>query len=185
MRAWVAGTFAAVVCAGTGCAAALPPSGWEHGGAPLGMPHARWVLGDVAIDVEPSGRVLIDGTPELGLDAAGRVYDREQNPLAMLLPDGTLLGPDDEPLGTVGARHASLPGDPHAWLSLAPSGEVIRYEPDGSRRPFGVWRGCGVDPRTRQACTLVTHVLGSRLRRAGSGGTLSFGLGVGVGLPLR
>ncbi|KYF98457.1 hypothetical protein BE18_41630 [Sorangium cellulosum] len=82
--------------------------------------------------------------------------------------------------------HASLPGEATAWLTVAQSGAVIRYVEEGEREPFGVWLGCGVTPRAHQTCTLVTHLLGLRIRKLERQTTtepvgLGFGSGLGFG----
>jgi len=168
------------------CACSKPPANWAKGGATLDMPRARWTMGDFTVDITPDGRVLVNGYHELNLDQAGRVFDYDNEPIALLEPDGSVIGRDDEPLGVVGTDHAALPDSETAWLSILPSGEVIRYDEDGDRFAFGVWgRSCNVSPRAKQMCMLVTHLVGhdiiSRPRSSG----VSVGVGVGVGVPIR
>jgi hypothetical protein len=143
-----------------------PPAQWVQGGAPLLIPRARWVYGDATLDLTPNGKIYIQGEHELTLDRAGRVIDLNADPIALLLPDGRVVGPDEKALGTVGAIHASLPGELHAWLSLTGSGEVIRYDDDGDRMPFGFWYGCNLSFQSQQACTLVMHLVAMRAREA-------------------
>lgn len=177
--------FAAPLVLLAACSA-TPPANWAQGGAALDIPRARWVRGDVTVDVAPDGKIFVNGEHELNVDRGGRVYDIDSQPVALLEPDGRVVGPDETPLGTVGALHASLPGEANAWLSVTPSGEVIRYLDEGERASFGVWMGCNASPRAHQTCTLITHLLGTKIReyeRQGSG--VSIGIGVGVGIPIR
>lgn len=165
---------------------ATPPANWARGGAPLDIPRARWVWGSTTIDVSPDGKVFLNGEPELNVDRGGRVFDLDGQPVALLEPDGRVIGPDEKPLGIVGALHASLPDEATAWLSVTGSGEVIRYDDEGERSSFGVWLGCNSSPRAHQTCTLLTHLLAMRLReneRSSSG--VSVGIGVGIGIPIR
>jgi len=187
-RLAVCASLALALLASPACSA-TPPANWARGGAPLDLPRARWVLGPNTVDVMPDGQVLLNGEHEWSVDRGGRVFDPDGQPIALLEPDGRVVGPDDKPLGVVGALHASLPGQETAWLSVAPSGQVIRYdEEDGDRLGFGVWAGCNVSPRAHQTCTLVSHLLALRLRereREGGGPGISVGIGVGIGIPIR
>ncbi|HSN96754.1 MAG TPA: hypothetical protein VLS89_00605 [Candidatus Nanopelagicales bacterium] len=190
----------------TACSA-TPPANWERGGAVLEIPRARWVLGDGAVDLMPDGRIFLNGEHHLSVDRGGRVFDVEGEPMALLEPDGKVIGPGDKDLGLVGAMHASLPEEQTAWLSVVPTGEVIRYDEEGERYTFGLWMGCNVSMRAHQACMLITHLVGLRIREAsrsgpggwgpggmggpgmgapGIGGSgVGIGIGVGVGVPLR
>jgi hypothetical protein len=144
------------------------------------------VRGDVVIDVMPDGRVLANGELAMRVDRAGRVFDEDGEPIALLEADGRVVGPDDAPLGNVGMRHAAIPDEPYAWLTVTDTGEVIRYDDEGERSAYGIWGGCAGPPQVAMTCTLVTHLVGMRLRaveRQGSG--VSIGIGVGVGVPLR
>jgi hypothetical protein len=162
-----------------------PPRSWQAGGTALEIPRAQWILGEDVVELLPSGDVLAGGDLVLAIDRVGRVYDGEGGPIGVLEPDGTLVGNDDVDLGMVGSRHASLPGSPHAWVTVEPAGQVVRYGEDGDRHAFGAWFGCGASPRAQQACTLVTHVLGMRMLRRMQGGGPTFGFGVGVSVPVR
>ncbi len=161
---------------------APPPAHYAQGGAPLDLPRARWVRGDLTVDLLPDGRVLVNGEHELGLDRAGRVFTPEGDPLAVLELDGRVLGPGDQPLGHVGVVHATLPDRDVAWLSVTDDGEVLRYGEGGERRSWGAWMGCDATPRSRQACTLVTHLVGLRVvaREAQAGVSVGVGFGVRV-----
>lgn len=175
---------------------ASPPASWVRGGATLDIPSARWALGQGTVDVMPDGRILINGEHELTIDRGGRVYDLEGDPVALLEQDGRVLGPGDKDLGMVGVMHASLPEEQTAWLSVTATGEVIRYDDEGERVYFGVWRGCNLSMRAAHACTLVTHIIGLKIReasRSGPGGWspgfggpgVGVGIGIGVGIPMR
>ncbi len=163
-----------------GCSSPLPPSRWGVGGAALSLPWARWDAGDSSIELRPDGQVWIDDDVAFVIDGAGRVYDPDLAPLAMLEPDGRLVGTDDRDLGVVGSMHASPPGRREAWFSLLPDGTVLRYDEEGDRYAGGLWQGCQVSPSAAQACVLVTHLVTieaeARRRRSGSG----FGFGIGV-----
>lgn len=167
-----------------GCSATPPPN-WAQGGAAVEIPRARWARGDLTVDVMSDGRVLLNGEHELTIDRAGRVFDPEAEPIALLEPDGRVIGADEMHLGVVGSDHASLPGHATAWLSVLPTGEVVRYDEDGERYGFGVWTGCTEAPRARQVCTLISHLLGMRTRAAERPSGVTIGVGVGVGVPLR
>ena len=180
------GLLLAALASAAACSAS-PPAHWAQGGAQLEIPKARWVIGTATVDVYPDGKVLVNGEQNLTVDRAGRVYDEENQPVALLEPDGRLIGPDDEALGVVGAMHASRPGEQNAWISVAPSGEVVSYDDEGERHLAGVWIGCNATPRTHQVCTLITHLLAMRIKAATereSGGP-SVGIGIGVGVPIR
>ncbi len=165
--------------------AATPPAHWAQGGTALDLPHARWTRGDAIIDVMPDGKVYVDGEHELSIDRGGRVFDPSAEPIALLEPDGRLVGNDDTPLGLVGAMHASLPGQANAWLTVLEHGEVVRYDDEGERHGFGIWAGCDGSARTHQTCTLVSHLLGLRVLARESRGRVSIGVGVGVGARIR
>jgi hypothetical protein len=162
-----------------------PPRSWTGGGTLLEIPRAQWILGEEAVELLPGGEVLVDGDLEMAIDRVGRVYDEEGDPVAVLEPDGGLVGNDDVDMGMVGSRHASLPESGFAWITVEPNGQVIRYGSEGQRHPFGAWFGCGRSPRAQQACTLVSHVLGMRMRRRARDDGPSFGFGMGVTVPVR
>ncbi|WP_437926878.1 hypothetical protein WMF37_48920 [Sorangium sp. So ce291] len=170
--------------------AATPPANWARGGALLDIPRARWVYADLAVDVMPDGKIFVNGDHELNVDRGGRVFGLEAEPVALLERDGRVTGPNDDALGKIGVLHASLPGEANAWLTVAESGAVIRYAEDGERQTFGVWLGCDATARAHQTCTLVTHVLGLRIRKLERQTTtepvrlgLGSGFGFGVGSP--
>lgn len=163
------------------CGAAQPPTGWQTGGTELYVPRARWIVGDVIVDVDPEGRVLLGGKHALTVDRVGRVYDAYNQPVALLGSDGMLYGEDDEPMGWVGAGEAMLAGDAHSWLQLDHTGLLLRVDDDGDARPFGQWMGCN-HPSVIQACTLVSHVVGPEIVRLQSQPRSRFGIGIGVGV---
>ena len=169
--------------------AATPPAHWARGGAAVDLPRARWVRGDATIEIAPDGKVTVDGEHELTIDRAGRVFDQDAQPVALLEPDGRVVGPDDVPLGFAGSDTAALPGESSAWIGLLRTGEVIRYGADGSRSSLGVWiGGCTATPHARHVCVLVSHLLAMRMRDRSSPGTgigIGIGVGVGVGIPAR
>lgn len=172
----------AFVLLAAGCAP-RPPAQWAQGGAELEIPAARWVRGDATVELYPDGKLRINGEHEATLDRAGRLFDTDAQPIALLLPDGRLVGPDDAPLGFVGQATASLPDARTAWLAIQLTGEVVRFEDDGAPVSMGAWVGaCRATPRTMQVCTLITHVVATKLR---SGPRVGFSFGVGVGIGVR
>lgn len=193
MTTWIAalGGRIAILTAAACAAASLagctppPPRSWQGGGTTLVIPQAQWILGEDAVQLTRSGDVIAGGDKILSIDRAGRVYDADGDPVGVLEPDGTYIGTDDEPLGMVGSVRASLPEEGFAWITLEPNGQVIRFDEEGHRYPFGAWFGCGRDPRSLQACTLVTHAIGLKMRRRARQDGPSFGIGVGVGIPIR
>ncbi|MEM9691230.1 MAG: hypothetical protein AAGA56_01675 [Myxococcota bacterium] len=170
-----------------GCAT-KPPTGWHTGaGAVLLAPRARWVLDGLLVDVMPDGTVLLNGEPQYAVDAAGRVYDAYNRPVALLDKEGYVHGPDDRPLGWVGAFEAIPPGRSEPWLSLGGDGLLARQRPGSTvTTSFGLWQGCR-DARVSQTCVLLSHILGRDLeeRRARARSRVGVGVGVGVGVPLR
>lgn len=158
-RSVLAAALPLALCACT----TTPPAKWAEGGARLAFPRARWVVADAAIDVLPSGAVFANSEIILKIDASGRVTDPNNEPVALLMTDGKLVGPGDEPLGDVGLVNASLPDEDKAWISVMPTGEVLRYLDDGERMNFGAWLGCNA-PQVHLTCTLVTHILGMRIK---------------------
>jgi hypothetical protein len=170
-------TMAVTTWAGlTGCAPQTPPH-WAEGGAPLAIAAARWELGDETVDILPNGQVVRDGEVLFAIDRVGRIVDDENDPVALLLPDGRLAGTDGM-LGRVGVNNASPPGATMAWLSLLPQGQVLFFDREGDREPRGVWQGC--QGPVRRTCTLVTHVLAlEREYRRSSGPAIGVGIGVG------
>jgi len=166
-----------------GCAA-NPPSGWQRGGARLAIPRARWIAGELAVDLAANGHVRVAGQHRFTVDAAGRIYDPDSVPIALLGDDGQLRGIDDRLLGWVGAQQSNLPSSERPWLQLGPSGELARVDGNGQRRPFGVWLGCTHVGYTMQTCLLVSHLIALELRRS-SGPAVGFGFGFGAMVPLR
>jgi hypothetical protein len=170
------GCFAAALMV-SACASAPPPR-WAEGGTSLQLPAAFWSRGDSTIELRPDGKVLIDNGQALGIDAAGRVFETDGDPIAVLQPDGYLVGKDNTSMGFVGPVSATFPGSDHAWFTIGSRGEVVRYDTDGEHSQDGVWQGCaGASFRT---CTLVTHVVLLRelRRRPRIGIGIGFGMGV-------
>jgi len=168
----------------TACHTQAPPN-WAQGGTPVDIPRARWTRGEKLFDLMPDGRVLADGEHLFTIDRAGRVYQPDNDPVAVLQPDGRLLGSDEASLGKIGLRNSSPPGHDFAWLSIGERGEVLRFDPDGDAHPDGVWTGC--EPAMR-ACTLTTHIIAlveTRSRRYpmyGPGVGVGIGIGFGMGV---
>jgi len=131
--------------------------------------------------VRPDGQVLEGGSLLFVIDRVGRVVDSDYEPVAMLWPDGRVVGTDDRLLGQVGVSNASPPGSRTAWLSVSPNGQVVYVDADGTRSAGGVWTGC--DGPALRTCTYVTHLIALRsyVRRE-SGVAVGVGIGVGVGV---
>ena len=106
----------------------------------------------------------------------------DNDPIAVLQVDGNVLGKDDQSLGKVGVRNASLPGHDVAWLSIGEQGEVTHFDANGNPVSEGTWTGCGAAIR---ACTLTTHLQGlGEMRRGSTSGVYGPTVGIGVGLGL-
>jgi hypothetical protein len=173
--------WAALAVLASGCSAHPPPN-WAQGGAPVDIPRARWDRGGRLIDIMPDGHVLLDGGLVFSIDRAGRVFEADNDSIAVLQPDGHLVGNDGNALGTIGIRNASPPGQNVAWLSIGDHGEVTHFDTDGDQHPDGLWNGCGPAVRT---CTLVTHIVSmveAHRRQAQGWGAGGFGPHVGIGI---
>jgi len=163
----------------TACAPGKPPR-WEEGGAPLAIPNARWDRPDEdPLEIRANGQVVEDGDLLYVVDRVGRVVDDDYEPVAVLLPDGHLAGPDGVVLGQVGVTNASPPDRFSAWLSVRPDGSVVYFDEDGGVISRGKWVGCN-GPALR-TCTLVTQIITLRDYVRRQEGGVSVGIGVGVG----
>jgi hypothetical protein len=173
---------ALIVAMVLGACEAHPPANWVQGGSRLDIPRARWTRGGHLFDIMPDGRVLADGEHLFSIDTAGRVFDPDGDPEAVVQDDGRLLGKGDVLLGRIGIRNAALPGKTVAWLALSEEGQVLHFTQEGEGRPDGGWEGCGAAVR---ACTLVTHLIAlSESERSSHGGMYgpTFGISVGFGV---
>jgi hypothetical protein len=176
MRSVLAGAALAGLVAGC---SPNPPPRWAEGGSPLVVAPARWDRGDDdTIEIKADGQVLEDGDMIMLVDRAGRVVDDDYEPLAILLPDGHVAGPDRQLLGRVGVSNAAPPDSAAAWLAVMPNGQVVYFDEEGDRSAGGVWTGC--DGAQKRTCTLVTHLLAVKnySPRTRSG----FGVGIGIGI---
>jgi hypothetical protein len=150
--------FAGLVCIATLACGANPPVHWNEGGATLLLPEANWARNDEGdIRLRRDGRVLVDGDLWLTLDSAGRVFDADREPLALLETNGHLAGNEQEHLGRIGLHNASPPWTNVAWLRVARDGTVVAFGSDAEPVHLGTWRGCN-GPAVR-ACTLVSHLV--------------------------
>ncbi|MFO0660831.1 MAG: hypothetical protein U0165_13505 [Polyangiaceae bacterium] len=172
--------FALVISASllASACSASPPIHWAEGGSPVVLSRARWDRPDGPIDVLDDGRVLVGGSHVWTIDRVGRVVDEENSPIALLLPDGNLAGPDHKALGYIGQSNTSPPGESWAWVSIAPGGQVIRFDADGNRYAGGIWSGCE-GPQIR-VCALVTHLVALREQTSRSGVSVGVGFGMTV-----
>lgn len=159
----------------------MPPR-WVEGGAPLLIAPARWQRSaDEVVEIRADGKILEGGKLRYTIDRVGRVTDEDYDPLAVLLPDGHLVGTDERALGYVGVNNAAPPFSGQAWVSLQADGRVWFFHPDGDRGALGQWTGC--DGPNHRTCTLVTQIfLLENVRMAPPYGGPTFGVGVGVGV---
>ena len=151
---------ALTVCAAlTLCACAHPlPPHWAEGGAPLELKAAHWDRNDDdPVDIDPQGRVLEGGTLRFQLDRTGRITDDEGDPVAILFPEGDVVGPANQYFGRVGVANAAPPHANTAWVAVLPDGGVMRFADDGERIPDGRWIGC--EGAMHRTCTLISHVM--------------------------
>lgn len=143
------------LCAGC---QATPPAGWLPGGARLTLTDAVWrrTQGE-DVKLTADGRVLEGGSAVFSVDVVGRVVDAANEPVALLTADGTLLGPDNVSLGSLGEQESSPPLRGSAWLRLTRDGQVVHVKDDGQSVWDGHWEDCrGPAVRT---CLLVTHLV--------------------------
>jgi hypothetical protein len=162
-----------------GCTPQEPPN-WPRGGAPLSIVPARWDRGsEDAVEIRADGKVLEDGDVLFVIDRVGRIVDKDYDPVAILLPDGRVIGTEDRVLGQVGVTNAAPPWSANAWLALMPDGGVTAFSPEGDRSSLGRWQGCN-GPALR-TCTLVTHMIALRHYRAQPASGVSVGVGIGIG----
>lgn len=182
----------ACICAVFGCVgSATPPPGWQQGGAPLFVPRATWTFRYNAVELLPDGRVIVNERHVFSIDRAGRVYDPDGRPIALLRPDGRLVGPGEDDLGAVAPTAAALPGEGYASLAIAPDGRVIKQD-DSDPTSLGSWAGCGFYAMSLQACMLVTLLVSTKFQpyrpinrypTTPYGTPVMPGYGVGLGLP--
>jgi hypothetical protein len=147
----------------------------------LTLGNARWDRGEAdAVEIRANGQVLEGGDLVFVIDRVGRVVDPEYDPVAILLPDGRIVGTDAQALGQIGVTNAAPPWSNQAWLAVTPEGTVIGFDSDGERAALGHWQGCS-GPVLR-SCTLVTHLLTLRRHRTAPPSGVHFGVGVGLWL---
>lgn len=163
---------------GTACSVNPPPR-WQEGGAPLLIQPARWDRADNdPIEILPNGQVLEDGDPIMLVDRVGRVVDEDNEPIAILLPDGFVGGNDNQLLGRVGVSNAAPPNGAAAWVAILPDGNVVYYDSDGDQEADGRWVGC--DGPARRTCTLITHMILVRHYQRQPRSGVSVGIGIGL-----
>lgn len=160
------------------CTPRDPPS-WPEGGLAIAIAPARWERGDDdPIEIRSDGQVTSDGDLLFVLDRVGRIVDPDYDPLAILLPDGRIIGTDNHFFGHIGVTNAAPPWSTHAWLAVTPDGAVTLFDSDGSREFGGRWQGC-TGPVLR-TCTLVSHLI--TLRNYRPPPEIGVGVGVGIGI---
>ena len=140
---------------------------------------ARWQRNGDPVEILANGQVLEDGDLVFVVDTVGRAVDADYEPVALLFPDGRLVGTNSQDLGHVGINNASPPGSATAWLSVRPNGDVVVFDYDGERQDGGRWSRC--DGAAHRVCTYVTHLFALREshRAEQSGGGVSVGVGMG------
>lgn len=167
MRAPLLFTALSFACASAslGCAgSSTPPPGWQQGGAAIFPQRATWTYRYNVVELLPDGRVIANDRHVFSIDRVGRVFDPDSQPIALLRPDGRLVGGGNDDLGSVGPTTAALPGAAYASLSIAPNGQVIQHAEDGDMTAIGSWAGCGFYAVTLQACMLVTLLVTTKFQ---------------------
>jgi len=167
-----------MVIAFAGGCSSTPPPNWASGGARMAIGPATWHRPGDPVVLGADGKVTQDGDVLFVVDAAGRVYEEDGEPIAVVQEDGHLVGRDNASMGRLGPVTAAFPGSDWAWLSIGSRGEVTRYDADGDRSQDGYWEGC-TGPVIR-TCTLITHVIALRdyVRQP----RVSVGVGIGIGI---
>src|ERR1043165_5560304 len=102
LSSWAPGVAALALAA----CSSTPPPNWVAGGTALSLSDAEWKSDGDPVELRSSGSVFEGGSLLFSLDRAGRVYDDDGDPAAILLPDGNLVGNDDVHLGRVGVTNA-------------------------------------------------------------------------------
>src|SRR5690606_23558567 len=129
MREWRLLLLVSVVLA---ACQAVAPARWAEGGAPLVLPDAEWSRTEgEPLTISATGEVRRDGELLFIIDAAGRVFEENKEPIALLGPDGHVVGTDEEALGRVGLRNASPPWDGVAWLRVGADGTLMLFAQGG------------------------------------------------------
>jgi hypothetical protein len=147
-----------VLILGLSACTPTPPPYWADGGATLEIPEAEWQRrsGEPVL-IAADGKVTRDDELLFNIDAAGRVFDEDNEPLGLVGPDGHVFGTGGEMLGRVGVRNASPPWSPVAWMRVSEQGTLMLFDGDGQPAYGGQWTGCtGPGLRT---CTLVSHLV--------------------------
>jgi hypothetical protein len=170
-------TAAFVALLGISCASGPTPR-WEQGGAPIALVAAYWSDDESTVEIHPSGEVREDDQLLFKLDRKGRISTADGTPVAVMLPDGSLVAEDNAVLGWVHGG-SSFRADRYTPLVyMFPSGQVVVADDDGRWAAAGQWVHC--DGLMRWTCTLVTHVLAAREEKEGGRG----GSGAGQALEL-
>jgi hypothetical protein len=143
-----------------------PPAGWAKGGAPLVIKQMSWKTGaGEEVVVTEDGKVTSDGDHIFTIDRAGRVYDDDKEPVALLLPDGTVEG--SEQTSRSDRRHER--GAPGGGTAGSPSYRTGRSS-TSIRTESGLRTAPGGDATARSIgparwCRTCTRCIGSLRRR--------------------
>jgi hypothetical protein len=135
---------------------------WQDGGAPLKLDSAYWTRESSIIELRPSGEVIEDDTLLFRVDRSGRVSDAEGKPVAVLVPDGTLIAEDDTVIGWIGVAASYRADRQTPLVRMLPYGQAIVRSESGTWLAAGKWDYC--EGPALRACTLVTHVVAARDR---------------------
>ena len=155
-----------------------PPPRWATGGATLTLVAARWPgAAQESVELHSDGRVFEGGELVFVLDSVGRSVDSDYEPVALLFPEGELVGAGGVNWGHVGYRNAAPPRALGAWLSVLPDGKVVYFDFDGERHFGGQWQGC--EPVAVRACTYVTHLFAMRDYQRELNSRVTVGIGLG------
>lgn len=154
--AMVLGSSVGAVAISTGCSQTPPPK-WAQGGVPLELQPAVWERQTEFVQVQKNGYVILNDRLVFILDRNGRVHDAIGDPYAVLEPGNRLSGNNNWNLGTVTMNTATPVSGLPPWITIFPSGKVIRKDFEGYSFEDGYWSGCN-GPMIR-TCTLVTHLI--------------------------
>lgn len=154
--AMVVGLSVGAATVSTGCSQTPPPK-WQQGGAPIVLQPAVWERQTHFVQVQNNGHVILNDRLMFVLDRNGRVHDALGDPYAVLEAGNRLSGNNDWTLGTISVSTATPPGSSQPWITVFPSGKVVRQDMEGRSFEDGAWSGC--NGQMMRTCTLVSHLI--------------------------